>query len=278
MTGGVQNFRASAGTVFGEFFQSFTDGFANSIGRAIVQAEDLGEALRGVAEQALSQLIGGLIKLGIQYVLNAALGKTLSAAATASSVAQAGVASAAWAPAAALASLATGGTNAAGANAAIASTLASTKALTAVGSFKDGGIINAPGGPRDDQGLAAVSNGEFIMNAKDTARNRPLLEAMNRGVDIMSRLPRFQLGGEFMGDITRKPQIIAQRAKNDIQATERSTPQPSRAEREEVNVVVRNVNVTDPAAAIQALQSDDGERSVLNIIEQNPEAVKAILR
>lgn len=265
MTEGVQNFRASAGTAFGEFFESFTDGFANSIGRAIVQSEDLGEALSNVAEQALTQLISALVKLGIQYVLNAALGKTLGAAATAASVAQAGVASAAWAPAAALASLATGGANAAGANTAIASTLASTKALATVGAFADGGLVNAPGGPRDDKGLAAVSNGEFIVNARDTARNRPLLEAMNRGVDIMSRLPRFQNGGEFAGDITRRPQIIAQRAANDIQATERVTPrqntQPINVETPRPEVII----LRDPQEVENYLLSADGRRVFVDI-------------
>lgn len=211
MTEGVTNFRTQAGTVFGEFFESFTTGFANSIGRAIVQSENLGDALRQVASQALTQLLSGLIKLGLQYVINAAIGKAVGAAATAASTAQAATVAAAWAPAAALASLASFGGNAVPANAAIIGTLASTKSLAAVGSFADGGRVSAPGGPRDDRGIAAVSNGEFIMNARSTAQNLPLLQAMNRGVDIMSRLPRFQDGGVF-GAVSTPPRIMVQRA------------------------------------------------------------------
>ena len=266
MTEGVNNFRASAGTVFGEFFESFTTGFSNSIGAAIVQSEDLGEALHNVASSALQSLISGLIQVGVQYLLNAALGQTLQAAATASSVAQAGVASAAWAPAAALASIATGGASAAAANASIASTIASTRSLATVGAFADGGLINAPGGPRDDKGLAAVSDGEFIVNARDTARNRPLLEAMNRGVDIMSRLPRFQDGGEYAGDVARKPQVIAQRAENDIQATTRAAARDRDTRPIEVDARPEVIVVRDQDEAQRYLQSANGRRTLVSVL------------
>lgn len=189
MSEGVENFRTSAGTAFGEFFTSFSDGVADSIGAAIFETQDLGEALRNVARQALQQLISQLIKLGLRYVLNATLGRTIAAAATAASAAQASALAAAWAPAAALASLATGGTNAAGANAAILGTIASTRALAAVGNFANGGLINAPGGPRDDLGVARVSNGEFVVNAHATRRNLALLNAINSGGDGVPRVP-----------------------------------------------------------------------------------------
>lgn len=42
-----------------------------------------------------------------------------------------------------------------------------------------GGIITGPGGPRDDVIPALLSNGEFVVNAAATARNRPFLEAIN---------------------------------------------------------------------------------------------------
>ena len=88
----------------------------------------------------------------------------------------------AWAPAAALASLATAGANAAGATAAVSSTIALTKSLALVGAaFQDGGLVNAPGGGRQDLGIAAVSNGEYIVNAAATRRNIGLLEAINNG-------------------------------------------------------------------------------------------------
>jgi len=44
---------------------------------------------------------------------------------------------------------------------------------------KDGGFITGPGGPRDDRIPAMISNGEFVVNAAATSRNRGLLETIN---------------------------------------------------------------------------------------------------
>jgi len=54
--------------------------------------------------------------------------------------------------------------------------------ITAVaGSFANGGMVQGQGGPRDDNLIARVSAGEFIVNAEATRENRPILEAINRG-------------------------------------------------------------------------------------------------
>lgn len=55
--------------------------------------------------------------------------------------------------------------------------------------FADGGQIQGPGGPRSDSILARVSNGEFLVNARATKRNLPLLTAINSGI------PGFADGG-----------------------------------------------------------------------------------
>lgn len=44
-----------------------------------------------------------------------------------------------------------------------------------------GGFVSGPGGPRDDQIPARLSNGEFVVNAAATRQNRMLLEAINSG-------------------------------------------------------------------------------------------------
>lgn len=44
-----------------------------------------------------------------------------------------------------------------------------------------GGWIAGPGGPRDDKVPAMLSDGEFVVNAKQAARYRALLEAINSG-------------------------------------------------------------------------------------------------
>ncbi|NKZ90517.1 hypothetical protein GS966_11295 [Rhodococcus hoagii] len=56
--------------------------------------------------------------------------------------------------------------------------------------FAQGGKIVGPGTGTSDSILAAVSNGEFVVNARATAAFLPLLEALNSG-----RLPAFASGG-----------------------------------------------------------------------------------
>lgn len=54
--------------------------------------------------------------------------------------------------------------------------------------FPGGGMVRGPGGPRSDSILARLSNGEFVINARDTRRNLALLEAINRGESATSRM------------------------------------------------------------------------------------------
>lgn len=63
-------------------------------------------------------------------------------------------------------------------------------ALAGVPAKADGGLITGPGTGRSDSILARVSNGEYIVNAAATSRNRGLLDAINGG-----GLPRFAAGG-----------------------------------------------------------------------------------
>lgn len=59
----------------------------------------------------------------------------------------------------------------------------------------DGGMIYGAGGPKDDKVLMWGSNGEFMMNAQATAKNRHLLEVLNAG----GSLPGFASGGAING-------------------------------------------------------------------------------
>ncbi len=72
----------------------------------------------------------------------------------------------------------------------------------------DGGYVSGPGGPRDDLIPAWLSNGEFVNNAESTARNRPLLEALNGGArlsNILSNMPGGRpialADGGYLGDL-----------------------------------------------------------------------------
>ncbi len=179
-----ENAQRSLTDSFGQFFQSFTDGFANSVGRAIVYGDNLKESLNNVAKEAIAGLISALVKLGIQYVVNAALGTAVGASAmatqTAASVAAAATTATAWAVPAALVSAASWGANSVPAMAGLAATVALSEAMALVGSagFEKGGYTGN-GGTKDVAGV--VHGKEFVVNAAATARNRGALEAMNRG-------------------------------------------------------------------------------------------------
>ncbi|WP_431953982.1 hypothetical protein [Nocardia lijiangensis] len=74
---------------------------------------------------------------------------------------------------------------------------------TVVG-YSRGGPVSGPGGPRTDSVLAAVSDGEYIVNAAATANALPWLEAINAGwvpsVDhLRSMVPGFANGGMVGG-------------------------------------------------------------------------------
>jgi hypothetical protein len=59
-----------------------------------------------------------------------------------------------------------------------------------------GGFITGPGTGTSDSILAALSNGEFVVNANATAAFRPLLESINSGV------PAFANGGSITSTVT----------------------------------------------------------------------------
>jgi TP901 family phage tail tape measure protein len=73
-------------------------------------------------------------------------------------------------------------------------------------SFPNGGMFSGRGGPREDANLVAISDGEFIVNARDTARHRALLEAINSGRlpgSNSRRVPAKRFGASSHGDSVR---------------------------------------------------------------------------
>jgi len=70
------------------------------------------------------------------------------------------------------------------------------------------GMIRGPGGPRDDKMAALVSPWEYIVNARATRDNLPLLEAMNAGhIRGLKDLPGFA-GGGLPGGSPMSPLLI----------------------------------------------------------------------
>lgn len=176
---GYQGILSGLTNSFGDFFVTISDGFANSFGRAIVYGESLKDSMLEVVRQGVSALISSLVKLGIQYAVNAAIGQTVGTAMTAANVALAGTTAAAWAPAAAMVSLATFGSNAAAASAGIAATVATTQALSmigGVGGFRKGGYTGNIG---PDNIAGVVHGNEYVFDAQATSAI---------GVDTLDRL------------------------------------------------------------------------------------------
>lgn len=151
---------------------SFTDGLTD----AILGMRSLGD----VGRQVLAQILAGLIKMGIQQVLLATIGKAVQSATTAAGAAEGATLAAAWAPAAAAVSLATLGANAIPAQAAIASTNILAAALAAPKGFQLGGYTG-DGAPNRPAGI--VHGREFVFDAPATRRiGVQNLEAMRSGV------------------------------------------------------------------------------------------------
>jgi hypothetical protein len=185
----VSNFTTAAKQikqVYSDTFKTIADGIADSIGRAIVYADNLGDAFKDVARNAISQLISGLIKVGLQMLVLKAVTAIFGETETTSNTAAAATTAAAWAPAASLVSLATLGANAGPASAGIIATTAISETVAAlsgigIAGHKDGGLIVGAGTGRSDSNLRLLSHGEYVVNAAATSKNLDLLHAINSG-------------------------------------------------------------------------------------------------
>lgn len=146
---GYTTLAAGAADIIGNVFTTLTDGISSSIANAIMSGDDLRTSLHKISATILTDMIGALIKLGIQYVVNAALGDALAATGTAASVAMAGTVAAAWAPAAAAVSLASWGANSPAAIAGMAAASAAAQGMASIPGFKTGGdfTVGGVGGP-----------------------------------------------------------------------------------------------------------------------------------
>ena len=181
-TAAVQNFGNQARDIAGQTQSIFSNAF-NTISTDITDAIMSGQlsmsTLGDIASNVVREIIAGFVKMGVQMALNAALNATLGTAAAGQSMILAGTTATAWAPAAAMASLATLGANSVPAAAALTSTTALASSLAVIPGFATGGYVSGAGTGTSDSIMARLSDGEFVVNAKATSRNRELLEAIN---------------------------------------------------------------------------------------------------
>ncbi len=181
-TAAVQNFGNQARDIAGQTEYIFSSAFNNistDITDAIMDGQLSFSNLGDIAGDVVRDILAGFVKMGVQMALNAALNATLGTAAAGQSMILAGTTATAWAPAAAMASLATLGANSVPAAAALTSTTALASSLAVIPGFSTGGMFNGAGTGTSDSNLAWISDGEFIVNAAATKRNRALLEAIN---------------------------------------------------------------------------------------------------
>lgn len=116
------------------------------------------------------------------------------------------------------------------------------------GGFAEGGLISGPGTGTSDSIVAAVSNGEFVVNAEATRKNLALLHSLNSG-----NMPRFADGG-LVGAALPSVNAGSAQAGGKFDAS---------------------LGITlDEGVILQHLQSSGGEQAILNVISRNKNRVK----
>ena len=139
-----------------EFLASSLEGLANSatstISGLVSGTMTATQAMQNFANVILSEAIGSLVQMGMQYVKNSIVAQSTSAATTASQITAAEALAIAYQPAAMLASIATQGT---------AATIGAESYITAVGTMKAYSIAGARehGGPVAANSMYRVGEG-----------------------------------------------------------------------------------------------------------------------
>ena len=100
------------------------------------------ESMQNFANVILNEAVGSLVQMGLQYVKNAVLSQSASAATTSAQIAEAAVLAAAYQPAAMYASIATSGSAATLGSAAFATSIGTMKAISIAGGREHGGTVN----------------------------------------------------------------------------------------------------------------------------------------
>lgn len=151
-------------------FQGLYTGLSSSIEGLINMTMTWGEALMNIGRSVVSSLVKAFADMVASWIMSHVIMKGVSVAWHAfrvalgwEEVAASNAQEAAKTPAlmtnAWLANLGSWGT------AALVGAAVVTAILAGIGAFADGGLVEGPGGPRDDRVLARVSPGEFIVPA-----------------------------------------------------------------------------------------------------------------
>lgn len=129
-----------------------------------------------------------------------------------------------------------------------------------IAGFERGGYTGN-GGRKEMAGV--VHGKEFVMNADATMRNRPLLDALNRGASVAAAVGNVQ-------QPTREPGSAGG-------GSNAGTPGKVGSGNTPVADRVKIVNVIDPREALAAFDTHDGETLLVNMIERNANSIGKIL-
>ncbi len=225
------------------------DEYGNSLGQmaaqwAINQAMQVafGQTSAAVAAQQIAQ-VGAVTAAETSGAAAVAAAKVAAdgvatassiAATTATTTAQTAAAAttaSAWLPAALVASIGSFGA------AAVVGGTALLAAFALIKGFATGGYVSGPGSGTSDSIPARLSNGEFVVNAKATARNRELLEAINSN-------ERVSFAGENI-------------SLNKVQANGQAQQQAAPA-----NVTVNLIEDRSRAGTVDQRTGDDGQLQI----------------
>lgn len=170
----------------------------NALTGLITGASNGADAMRQLAGAMLNQVVGALVKVGIEQAKNFIMGQSMQATATAKGIAQAGALAGAYAPAAAAASMASFGGAATAGLAAMAAAIPAMLGLFG-GRQYGGGVqanglyrINENGAPEVFQAangrqyMLPNTRGEVISNGDATAQGSPQisLQIINNGPPV----------------------------------------------------------------------------------------------
>lgn len=139
--------------------------------------------------------------------------------------------------------------------AAVGAQMASLLATINSTALADGGMVRGPGTSRSDSIPARLSNGEFVINAAATKRNRPLLESINNG----GKPRAYAKGGAVNDNVMRSTAAATEERRQQYGKAGAASP---------ANVEV--YNVTDPkqiqTLALRAMTGAEGRTVVVNSV------------
>lgn len=146
---------------------------------------------------------------------------------------------------------------------------------TTVQGLASGGRVRGPGGDTDDKaGLFALSNNEFVVNARAAKANLPLLEAMNRGINIRGMLAD---GGLVRNASTNVGVLKVAGSREAETVSKTASPRFDMANMPAPKVDLSVINVTSKEQALAAVASQEGTELIYNMIESDPNRIRALI-